>query len=144
MRDVPVQKINVIIEVELREQPLPRSSAGDPTSDMESHGYEQALFAALQADPARYAAFIRLLALGSVEAYGIHRLLAGLAQVHDTHTASMRVLESLLPLFSRPAQAYLHQAITDGSIMESTTSLFTRLQVDPVCLRIDYPAPPAS
>ncbi|HEX8349903.1 MAG TPA: hypothetical protein VF598_08065, partial [Hymenobacter sp.] len=107
MSDVQVQTIKVIIDVELRERTP--STAPLPASDPEaaSHAYEQALFVALRADPERYAEFIKAQIVSMIEVYGVNTLFAELAQLHDTYTASILALESLLPSFSEPAQAYL-------------------------------------
>jgi len=134
MSDVPIQKIKVVIEVELRERVSSFPAVPDPGADAQEKEYEQALFAMLEADPKRYAEFIKILAISSIESYGIHRMIAGLAQIHDTHTASMQVFANLLPRFSPPAQAYLQQVIQEGWIMDGPDSLFNRVQAEPVGL----------
>jgi len=141
MSDVPIQKVKVIIEVEVRERVPSFSVVPDSTVDVESQKYEQALFAMLEAEPERYAEFIKILAISSIESYGIHRMIAGLAQIHDTHTASMQVLANLLPHFPPPAQAYLQQAIQEGWIMDGPDSLFNRVQAEPVSLTVEYSTP---
>ncbi|UOG77431.1 hypothetical protein MTX78_23640 (plasmid) [Hymenobacter tibetensis] len=139
MSDVRIQTIKVVIDVELREQapstaPLP---ASDP--EAEGHAYEQALFAALRADPERYAEFIKARVISRIEAFGFNNMFAGLAQLPDTYTASVVVLESLLPGFSEPAQAYLQESITNGWITESKDSIFTTVDATPVRLTVEYP-----
>ncbi|WP_324680382.1 hypothetical protein [Hymenobacter sp. GOD-10R] len=144
MSDVQVQKIKMVIELELRERAPNNPSIPDPDTDAESHGYEQALFAMLEADPQRYAEFVKILAIISLETLGIHNDIPKLAQIRDTYTANMQILRSLLPRFSSPAQAYLHKAIEQGWIMDSTDSIFNRVQVEPVSLRVEYPVSPSS
>lgn len=143
MSDVRIQKLQIVIEVELHERALSSPSLPEAKVDTEGHGYEQALFASLEADPARYAEFVKLLAIQSLESCGIHRMIAGLAQIRDTYTASMQILQSLVPRFAPPAQAHLHQAIEQGWIMDGPDSLFERVQAEPVSLRVEYPVRPA-
>ncbi|WP_375434924.1 hypothetical protein [uncultured Hymenobacter sp.] len=140
MSNVQIQKIKVIIEVELREHvpSIPVLPASD--ADVKGHEYEQALFAALRADPERYAEFVRTLILTSVEAYGLNRMLPELAQINDTYTASLEVLESLLPRFSQPAQLYLQEGIDKGWITEGKDSLFNTIEATPVLLTVEYPS----
>jgi hypothetical protein len=144
MSDVQVQKIKVVIEMELRERAPANSSIPDSEMDAEGHGYEQALFAMLEADPERYAEFVRILAVTSLEIRGMHHEISELAQIRDTYTANMQLLNSFLPRFSQPAQAYLHQAIEEGWITDGTDSIFERVQVEPVSLHVEYPVPPSS
>jgi len=136
MSDVQVQTIRMVIDVEVRARAPRNPSLPAADTDAESHGYEQALFALLEADPDLYAEFIKVQAISSLEALGIHNMISELAQIHHTHTASMQVLKRLLPQFSPPAQAYLDQAIEEGWIMDGPDSIFNRVQVKPVSLRI--------
>jgi hypothetical protein len=143
MSDVQVQTIRVIIDVELRERTP--STAPPTTSDPKvvGHAYEQALFAALRADPARYADFIKAQIVSMLEVYGVNTLFAELAQLHDTYTASILALEGLLPAFSEPAQAYLQESISKGWITEGEDSIFSTVQATPVRLTVEYPPKPA-
>lgn len=142
MSDVQVQTIRMVIDVEVRARAPRNPSLPAPDTDAESHGYEQALFALLEADSDLYAEFIKVQAISSLEALGIHNMISELAQIPHTHTASMQVLKRLLPRFPPPAQAYLDQAIEQGWIMDNTDSIFNRVQVKPVSLRIEQPQPP--
>ncbi|MCB2410933.1 hypothetical protein [Hymenobacter lucidus] len=143
MSDVQIQKIKVVIEVELRERPPSALSVPDSEADAEGHGYEQALFAMLQADPERYADFVKILAITSLESYGIHHMIAGLAQISDTYTAGIQILKSLVPRFSSQAQVYLHQAIEEGWIMDGTDSIYNRVKAEPISLSVEYPVQPS-
>ncbi|UOQ69894.1 hypothetical protein [Hymenobacter volaticus] len=66
-------------------------------------------------------------------------MLPGLAQIHDTYTASLDVLVSLLPRFPEPAQAYLQEGIIKGWIMDGEDSLFNTIEATPVRLTVEYP-----
>lgn len=143
MSNERVQTLRVVIDVEVRERAPRTPPRPDSGITAEEHGYEQALFAMLEADPELYAEFIKVQAIISLESLGVHRMIASLAQLHDTHTASMQVLQRLLLRFEVPAQAYLGKAIEDGSIMDSSDSLFNRVQVELVRLHMEYPEPPA-
>lgn len=142
MSDVRVQTIRMVIDVEVRERAPNNPSLPDLDTTAEGHGYEQALFAMLEADPELYAEFIKIQAIISLEGLGIHNLISSLAQIRHTHTASMQVLQRLLPRFSPPAQAYLDEAIEEGWIMDGSDSIFNRVQVEPVSLHMEYPVPP--
>jgi hypothetical protein len=127
----------MVIDVEVRERAPRTPPRPDSGTTAEEHGYEQALFAMLEADPKLYAEFIKVQAIISLESMGIHRMIASLAQLRDTHTASMQVLQRLLPRFEPQAQAYLGKAIEQGSIMDGSDSLYNRVQVEPVRLHME-------
>ena len=136
------QKINVVIEVELREseQILPRPSSAD--SDLTGdQSHEQTLLNALRDEPERYAEFVRLTVISSVEAYGAAHMLIGLARIQDTYTASLDVLEKLLPRLPQATQAHFQEGIEKGWISEGTDSVFNAVQAKPVSLAVEYPAP---
>jgi hypothetical protein len=143
MSDERVQTLRMVIDVEVRERAPRTPSRPDSGTTAEEHGYEQALFAMLEADPELYTEFIKVQAIISLESLGLHRMIASLAQILDTHTASMQVLQRLLPRFKASAQTYLGKAIEEGSIMDGSDRLFNRVQVEPVSLQIEYPEPPA-
>jgi len=69
-------------------------------------------------------------------------MISELAQIRHTHTASMQILKRLLLRFPSPARAYLDQAIEQGWIMDGPDSIFNRVKVKPVSLRIEQPQPP--
>jgi len=143
MSDVRIQTIRMVIDVEVRERKLRTPSLPDTGTTAEEHGYEQTLFAMLEADPDLYAEFIKVQAIISLEAMGVHRMIASLAQIRDVHTASMQVLKRLLPRLEPSAQTYLDKAIEEGWIMNSSDSIYNRVQVEPVGLHMEHPEPPA-
>ena len=134
-----VRKIRIVIEAELRERvpTMPSSSATD--LDPLEYSYEQALFSALRADPERYAAFIKIRAITSLEILGLHNEISKLAQIRDSYTASIKTLESLLPSLPQPAQQYLQEALTKGWIMDDADSIYNTMQIEPLSLAIEYP-----
>lgn len=137
-----VRKIRIVIDAELRERVPTTPSQSATDSDPTEHSYEQALFNALRADPERYADFIKIRAITSLEILGLHNEISGLVQVRDSYTASIRTLESLLPSLPQPAQQYLQEALTKGWIMDDE-SLYNTVQIVPLSLAIEYPANPS-
>jgi len=85
MSDVQVQTIRMVIDVEVRARAPRNPSLPAPDTDAKSHGYEQALFVLLEADPDLYAEFVKVQAISSLEALGIHNMISELAQIHHTH-----------------------------------------------------------
>ena len=138
-----VRKIRIVIEAELRERVPTTPSPSAPDIDPLECGYEQTLFSALRDDPERYAEFIKIRAITSLEILGMHNEISGLAQIRDSHTASIRILESLLPSLPQPAQHYLQEALTKGWIMDDADSIYNTLKIEPLSLTIEYPTEPA-
>ena len=143
------QKLNVIIEVELieRDQIIPTSfwqngsAAGTGTAaDLHAdQAHEQVLLDTLRADPARYAEFIRTIVIGRVEDILVNRLIPELSQVGHSYTASLQVLEELLPCLPRAAQEHFQQGMREGWLSEGTESVFNAVQATPLRLTVHYP-----
>lgn len=149
-------KLKVIIEVDVTEEDhiVPRMSRQhsggasnlavempDPSPTDQPH--TQTLLTALQADPDRHAEFIKILAIYSLDILGVNEGFAGLAQLHDSYTASLQVLRDLIPYLPPAAQAHFQPFIDEDLLSEGTMAVYDALQVTPVSLRVEYPGTPA-
>jgi len=149
------QKIKVVLEVDLTEEDriIPRRSLqyldndSDTLVEMDEQSpsdlvHEQTLLTALQADPLRYAEFVRTLVIYSLDILGMNEGFARLASLKDTCTASLQVLEEVVPHLPPAARAHFQQTKQEGWLSEGTGSVYNAIQVTPVSLRVEYPGTP--
>ncbi|MCB2410754.1 hypothetical protein [Hymenobacter lucidus] len=138
------RKIKVVIEVELVDDdnaPANYTIVSDlSAAELEvSKQHEQAMLAALRADPASYAEFVKNIVIGSIEASGVNREISELARVRDYYTASVAVLQNLIPKLPAEAQQYYQQATREGWLADGTDLVFDTIKATPLTLTVEYP-----
>jgi len=136
------KKLLVTIEVDLLESDHVTLDATTPADLPEAQAelaHEQALLDALRADPVRYADFITTLVVGRLEGLRITRMVPELANLDDAYTASVEILESLIPELPPTAQAYFQQDIHPGWVLGCLESIFEAIQVNPLRLTVAHP-----
>ncbi|MCB2380474.1 hypothetical protein LGH70_22970 [Hymenobacter sp. BT635] len=138
------QIVKVVIEVELVDDTtvaVTHAASGQRANaeGAETEQYEQAMLAALRADPASYIEFVKNAAIGSIEAFGVSRELGGLAQVRSYFTANVTLLEKLIPNLPADAQRYFQQATQEGWLADGMELVFDTITATPVKLTVEYP-----
>lgn len=134
-----MQKVNVVIEVELAE--VDHVLPTDPAFFRDGE-HEQILLAALKADPASYDAFIRTVVIGSVAALATGREIDALAHMNCSYTAGLAVLESLFSQLPSTSRQHFEQAQREGWLSEGTLSIHDTIQASPIRLTVEYPPRP--
>lgn len=134
-----VQKIRIIIDAELQDRVPTVPAQHVSPGDQEGYGYEQALFNALRADPVRYAEFIRIRAINTLEILGMNNEISSLAQIRDSYTAGIQMLTSFLSTLPQPAQEYLQDGLIKGWIMDDPDSIYNTVEVKLLQLTVEYP-----
>lgn len=72
---------------------------------------------ALRVTLERYAEFIKSQVLAELNTAGVHRRIPQLAQIKDTYTPNIKVLEGVLTTLPEFSQKYLQDALTEEYII---------------------------
>lgn len=146
------QTIQVVLEVDLLEHeqivPEPLHPLVDqrpaPAERLANEEHAQALWDALRADPVRYAEFVRMIIVETLDTYESRRRLVPLAQIPDPTLAGYQLLRELVPHLPAATQAHFQRALQERRFTNSTHSVFNAVEVTPLHIRVEYPGTPAS
>jgi hypothetical protein len=146
-----MQKVRVIIEVELVEHPTitPRLARkawgtvqyepGTSADPQENMVHELVLLNALRAAPAQYVEFVKARIVHAVEIIGVNNALGILAKLPDSYGAGLDILEDLIKTLPEASRQFFQPAIEGEFLSEEVALVFEAIEATPVSLTVEYP-----